>query len=546
VLFNSYEFLFVFLPVTLCVYLSLDRWVSRSTALTWLVVASLGFYSWWNPPYVFFLGCSILGNYVLARTILATRTERPRLSATIVLAGVAANLALIGYYKYKNFFLDGVEFATGISFPGQELILPLGISFFTFQQIAYLADARVGAVGKDSLRDYALFVTFFPQLIAGPIVHHKEMMPQFADSSGKSTSNNLVIGAVLFSVGLFKKAIIADGLAAYANPVFDMAATGSPIDLFTAWQGALAYAMQLYFDFSGYSEMALGLARMFGVVLPMNFNSPFKQSSIIDFWGHWHITLTRFFTAYIYNPIALRITRARVKRRAVMSRADFRAFFALVAFPTMVTMTLAGLWHGAGMQFIIFGVLHGSYLTINHAWRQHRRAIWPDERSYALVMRPLGWLITFTGVVVAMVFFRAESVAVAAEILQGMLGFNGAQIPSGLAERFPLMASAASWFGIEPALHLGKEFVTGAIWIGACLAICLLCPNILQILRLYNPALGMGSTPATDESPSSTKWHRLVNWRWEPTPSWLAVHVVILVVGILGLSQVTEFLYWQF
>jgi alginate O-acetyltransferase complex protein AlgI len=548
VLFNSYEFIFVFLPITLFGFFTIIRLYGRSLALTWLVVASLAFYSLWNPPYVFFLIGSIVVNYMLAQLIVARRKTDPRISAAATLFGVIGNLFLIGYFKYKNFFLDGVGIVFNSDFPGQEIILPLGISFFTFQQIAYLVDARVGVVGKSSFRDYALFVTFFPQLIAGPIVHHKEMMPQFYSKNSRNVSHDLIIGSVLFSVGLFKKAIIADGLAVYANPAFNLAATGTELDLFSAWLGALAYALQLYFDFSGYSEMALGLARMFGVTLPMNFNSPFKQSSIIDFWGHWHITLTRFFTTYIYNPIALKVTRSRAQNRLSLNRTTLGAFVMLVALPTMVTMLLAGLWHGAGTQYLVFGFLHGSYLTINHAWRANRSYFWPNDESYHFFMKPLGWLITFIAVVIGMVFFRADSVAAGGLIIQGMLGLNGALIPEGLITNLPIFGQISVWFGIESTPLLGKSFVSGYMWVIVTLGISLLSPNILHILRAHNPALGYKSIET--KSPAIIKnasWlHRLRDLSWQATPIWLVIHIVLAISGILALSQVTEFLYWQF
>jgi alginate O-acetyltransferase complex protein AlgI len=549
VLFNSYEFLLVFLPITLILFYALTQFANRNYALNWLVFTSLAFYSWWNPPYVFFLLGSIVANFLLASIILAKRKDNPSFSALVTILGVTANLLLIGYYKYKNFFLDGVEMITDLDFPAQDLILPLGISFFTFQQIAYLVDARVGVVGKSSFRDYALFVTFFPQLIAGPIVHHKEMMPQFTSTENSKVVNNLVIGSILFSVGLFKKAVIADGFAVYANPVFGLASTGTELDLFSAWLGALAYAFQLYFDFSGYSEMALGLARMFGITLPINFNSPFKQTSIIGFWGHWHITLTRFFTAYIYNPISLGITRFRARKRLTLTRTSPVAFFTLVACPTLITMTLAGLWHGAGAQYVVFGLLHGSYLTVNHAWRLSRPKFWPNDKTYYRIMRPFGWLVTFVSVVVGMVFFRADSVSAALLVIEGMCGLNGALFPAGIAQQFPLVAKIVMFIGIEPAQHLGKDFVKSVFWVCGGLGICLILPNILHILRDHNPVLNMPERSQTDRPAVnllSNYFYRLQNVKWQPTSLWLFVNVIVVIAGILGLSQVTEFLYWQF
>ena len=315
----------------------------------------------------------------------------------------------------------------------------MGISFYTFQQLTLLADIGSGRIKDFRFRDFLLFVTFFPHLIAGPIVHHREMMPQFQKADYRLNRENLAIGFVLLSVGLFKKAILADSIADYVSPIFSDAAAGKPIPLLAAWAGAIGFTLQMYFDFSGYSEMALGLARMVGIKLPMNFNSPLKALSVVDYWSRWHITLTRFLTAYIYNPIAIRLARRRAAAgKPGLSGANivWSAFFAIVAMPTVVTMLLSGLWHGAGVQFLLFGVLHGVALVINHAWRLVRPRIWPDTAHYQRTTWPIAWMLTFLLVMVALTWFHAASVAAGGNIVAGLIGLHGmARPPAGETKR---------------------------------------------------------------------------------------------------------------
>jgi D-alanyl-lipoteichoic acid acyltransferase DltB (MBOAT superfamily) len=299
-LFNSYEFLFLFLPITLLGFHLIGKQGHHRVAIAWLVGASLFFYGWWNPAYLNLMLFSILFNYSIGISLSST-LGRKLSSKTILTIGVATNLAVLGYYKYANFFVDNLNALSDSNLILHKVILPLAISFFTFQQIAYLVDAYRGKAREYSFLHYCLFVTFFPQLIAGPIVHHKDMLPQFAkDAVYKLRSKNLAIGITIFTLGLFKKVVLADGVSVYATPVFNAAEAGMILTFFEAWTGALAYTFQLYFDFSGYSDMAIGIARMFGIRLPLNFNSPYKATSIIDFWRRWHITLSRFLRDYLY------------------------------------------------------------------------------------------------------------------------------------------------------------------------------------------------------------------------------------------------------
>jgi|SaaInlStandDraft_6_1057023.scaffolds.fasta_scaffold27026_2 alginate O-acetyltransferase complex protein AlgI len=330
-LFNSYIFIFLFLPIVLLGFHLIGKQGHHRVAIAWLVGVSLFFYGWWNPAYLGLMLVSILFNYGVGVSL--GRTPRKLSKKPVLIFGVVVNLALLGYFKYANFFVDSLNSITGTNIVLLQVILPLAISFFTFQQIAYLIDAWRGETKEYNFLHYCLFVTFFPQLIAGPIVHHKEMLPQFAkDVVYKLRSKHIAIGLTVFSIGLFKKVVLADGVSVYATPMFDAAEAGVLLTFFEAWGGALAYSFQLYFDFSGYSDMAIGLARMFGIRLPLNFNSPYKATSIIDFWRRWHITLSRFLRDYLYIPLG-----------GSRCRGEPRRFINV-----MVTMVLGGLWHGAG------------------------------------------------------------------------------------------------------------------------------------------------------------------------------------------------------
>ena len=346
------------------------------------------FYGWWNPVYLGLILGSILFNYAVGFSLLG----RPH-KLTLFL-GVAGNLGVLGYFKYANFFIDNINALTSNDIILEQIILPLGISFFTFQQITYLVDAYRGETREYNFLHYCLFVVFFPQLIAGPIVHHKEMLPQFAkDALYGLKSRNLAVGFTIFIIGLFKKVVLADGIAVHATSVFAGAEHGVYLTFFEAWGGALAYSFQLYFDFSGYSDMAIGLARMFGIRLPLNFNSPFKATSIIDFWRRWHITLSRFLRDYLYIPLGGN------------RKGEARRFTNL-----MIAMLLGGLWHGAGWNFVLFGLAHGTYIVICGAWVKVKKNISDNSViKSTVVANSIGRVITFLAVVLAFVPFRAES-----------------------------------------------------------------------------------------------------------------------------------------
>ena len=401
-LFNSYEFIFAFLPITFFIYFYLNSKRLTIAAKGFLVFASLFFYSWWDIVYLPLILSSILFNYLIGTT-LSKSSENNKLGLnktfskkSILVFGIVCNVALLGYFKYTNFFLENFNGIFESNIPLQHIILPLGISFFTFTQIAFLVDAYRNEVKEYDLMRYMLFVTYFPHLLAGPILHHKEMMPQFANLKNSVINyRNIAVGLFIFSIGLFKKVIIADTFAVWANAGFDTATT---LNLFEAWATSLSYTFQLYFDFSGYTDMAIGISLMFNIKLPINFNSPYKALNIQDFWRRWHMTLSRFLRDYIYIPLGGN------------KKSSFRTYTNLLA-----TFVIGGFWHGAGWTFLFWGFLHGIALIIHRAW---------TNLGFKMNII-LAWFITFNFVNVAWVFFRAKEWEDAIKVLKGMAGMNG-------------------------------------------------------------------------------------------------------------------------
>lgn len=494
---------------------------SHRFAIAWLVLCSLFFYGWWNPAYLGLIIFSIIFNYSLGRFFGNNNTTIKKYFLWI---GVLINLGLLGYFKYSNFFFEQITFIKDFNF--EYVLLPLAISFFTFQQIAFLVDSYRNETKEYDFLHYCLFVTFFPQLVAGPIVHHKEILPQFRiDDNFKLKSKNIAIGLSIFSIGLFKKTVIADGLAPYSNVVFDSALSGDPITLFTAWGGALAYTFQLYFDFSGYSDMAIGLARMFGIMLPINFYSPYKALNISEFWRRWHITLSNFLRDYVYIALG-------GNRKGSISR--YRNLF--------LTMLLGGIWHGAGWNFAVWGALHGSYLMINHAWIKYAN-FWPNN-FIEPVKKLLSWGLTFIAVVVGWVFFRATSFDAAISILQGMCGMNGISVPNGIIVRLGFLQEIFKNLGVTASLGGGSSFTYTWLWIIAVFPFVLLSPNTQDLFFKAGASL---STRNYDKK--STFWPFYKNLSfiyWKSSRFWAVAISLLLVFGLLTLSQVSEFLYFKF
>jgi alginate O-acetyltransferase complex protein AlgI len=400
-LFNSYGFILVFLPITFFVYFYLNKKRLTEASKGFLVFTSLLFYSWWNVAYLPIILVSMTFNYVIGKSLNKIyHTEGKGFSRkTILIFGVVFNLSLLGYFKYADFFIENINIAFSVNAESLNLLLPLAISFFTFQQISYLVDSYRQETKEYDFLNYALFVTFFPQLIAGPIVHHKEMMPQFAMVRSKVKNyRNIAMGLFIFSIGLFKKVVIADTFAVWATNGFDVVTT---LNLFEAWATSLSYTFQLYFDFSGYTDMAIGLALLFNIRLPVNFNSPYKATNIQDFWRRWHITLSRFLRNYVYIPLGGN------------RKGGFRTFSNLMA-----TFVIGGLWHGAGWTFVFWGFLHGLALIIQRLWGKLGLKLWTW----------LAWFITFNFINIAWVFFRAKEWSDAVKVLGAMFSLDNTAI----------------------------------------------------------------------------------------------------------------------
>ena len=477
-LFNSYPFIFLFLPVALAGYFVLGRF-GNLAAVIWLALASLAFYSFSNWPFVALLLASIAFNYGIG-WLLIERRLRDRTRLAVATVGIAGDLVVLGIFKYGGFLAANLNAVFSIRFT-VDILLPVGISFYTFTQIAFLVDAFRGKVARDRLPHYALFVTYFPHLIAGPILHHRDMIPQFESAQAKRPDPHLILcGLIIFAIGLFKKTCLADGI----QPMVSLAFGANTPSFDQAWIGALAYTFQLYFDFSGYSDMAIGISLMFGVFLPLNFNSPYQARNIIDFWRRWHMTLSQFLRDYLYVPLGGN-RHGRILRYVNL----------------MLTMALGGLWHGAAWTFVIWGVLHGAYLCINHAWNHFGPAVAP---RFAPAANGAAFVLTFLSVVVAWVFFRADSLASAMYVLARMA--DPTQVTFGRVEMLDtgliLIYAAIAWFAPNTQAIMGYDHQN----------------------RSVGEALGA----------------------WRIRPALLYASAAVLAFGILGIQQHSEFIYFRF
>ena len=499
-LFSSYVFILVFLPVTLLGF-SVCSQHGKTASLLWLLIASFVFYGYWNPIHLPLIAASILINFQLGRWLILR--QEPTIRRLCLLAGVVLNLGLISYFKYCGFFADMLASISGQPVAFEKLVLPLGISFFTFQQLAYLVDAWQGRVRQYTLLEYAFLVMFFPHLIAGPIVQHSDLLTQLEGQERRRQlrADDLSIGVVIFVIGLFKKVVIADSCAPYANQVFDAAATGSQLAVVQAWVGVLAYTLQLYFDFSGYSDMAIGLGRMFSSKLPLNFNSPYQATSIVDFWRRWHMTLSRFLRDYLYIPLG-------------GSRGGaYRRYFNL-----LLTMTLGGLWHGAGWTFVLWGLLHGIYLCVNHGWSSlTNRWGWSAERS--VVWRGMSWLLTMACVIAGWVLFRSDSLNTAVSLWASLAGCAAGALAEPVAQASTVLL-----------LMLGLLACTVAL------------PNTQQLLAAYEPSSDWSTARKfMSDIPRWLKWTA-----WQPSAARGVLMSFVFVFAITLLTRVREFLYFQF
>jgi D-alanyl-lipoteichoic acid acyltransferase DltB (MBOAT superfamily) len=488
-LFNSYVFIFLFLPVSLFVYFFLNRKGLAATSKAWLVLASLFFYGWWDVRYLPLIMTSIILNYSIGTELCrASKRKMPFAREEILVFGIIMNLICLAYFKYVDFFIANINILSGMKISFINIVLPLGISFFTFTQIAFLIDAYRREMKEYSLLNYSLFVTFFPHLLAGPIIHHRDMMPQFDMMKNKIINyRSIFMGICLFVIGLFKKVLIADHFAVYANNGFNTAET---LKFIEAWTASLSYTIQIYFDFSGYTDMALGIALLFNIRLPINFNSPYKSLNIQEFWRRWHITLSKFMRDYVYIPLGGNRTQ------------EVRILFNL-----FITFLIGGLWHGAGWTFVIWGVLHGSAIVVYRLWR----------KLNINLPKAVSWFITFNFVNVAWVIFRAKSLASATQILKGMAGLNGIVLPPWIADKFGFLKDLGciEFGNYLRALGGANIYTLGEIAI-AC-AVVFLASNSNTITE-----------------------------RMKPTMVNALLLAMITVLAVLKLSSPSEFIYFNF
>ncbi|MBM7649326.1 alginate O-acetyltransferase complex protein AlgI [Bacillus ectoiniformans] len=484
-LFNSFEFIFLFLPIVLVVYFILAGKHKHHLSIFWLVAASLFFYSWWNPIYSILIIGSMAFNYGIGKWM--NRIEDEPFRKKLLIFGIVGNVGLLGYFKYADFFIKNINFAFDANISLLHLMLPLAISFFTFQQIAYLVDTYRHETKEYNFLTYSLFVTFFPQLIAGPIVHHKEMMPQFAaDDNKRLNIENVALGCYIFIIGLAKKVAIADTMAIWANDGFQ---SYTALTSAEAWITSLAYTMQLYFDFSGYCDMAIGIALLFNIKLPINFNSPYKSRNIQDFWRRWHMTLGRFLTQYIYIPLGGN------------RKGEMRTYFNIFAI-----FAISGFWHGAGWTFIIWGVMHGVASIICRAWGKLN-----IQLPYLV-----SWFITFQFVNVAWVFFRAETVGQAVVILKKMFIFDFSSVTQLAQKPLPFQTATSFDFG----WFTMNDPIVVLLFIGFFLFMSFVYKNSIEMLEGFQP-----------------KW---------TTVAWAQLAILFVLISVFYLHKNSEFLYFNF
>ncbi|HME42583.1 MAG TPA: MBOAT family protein [Syntrophorhabdales bacterium] len=487
-LFNSYGYIFLFLPLVLVLYFVLSKRRFTVASKVWLLFASLLFYGWWNPVYLPLIAGSIIFNFIVGKLILRQGEEgRSSYSRSLLVIGVVGNLALLGYFKYADFFISNINAVGHVKLPLLHIILPLGISFFTFTQIAFLVDTAKGKVKEYSALNYSLFVTFFPHLLAGPIIHHAEMMPQFDRLRNKVADyRNVASGICLFFIGLFKKLVIADTFAVWANNGFD---TLNQLTVIEAWVVSLSYTLQLYYDFSGYTDMALGSSLMFNIKLPINFNTPYRSLDIQEFWRRWHITLSRFMRDYVYIPLG----GNRVPEWHILLNL-------------MITFFVVGLWHGAGWTFVLWGCMHGATLLIHRLWK----------RSGFSMPSWIAWFLTFNFINVGWVFFRAKTFGDALKVLRGMVGIDAALLPKNI------------WISLRHANSFlpGLDDLFGRLGNNSRAIVCMF------VIFLPLSILFKNSNEIAE--------------RFRPTVIQLILFVLVAWLSVLFLGTYSEFLYFRF
>ncbi len=502
--FTSYSFILVFLPITYAGFLLAHRHGGWNAAIYWLGAASLAFYGVWGLPLLAILIVSIVFNYGIGQFIANATVERKPVVRLAFIFGILANLGALGYFKYANFFLDIVNHAAGTGMSSGINLVVIGMSFFTFIQIGYLIDAHNGRLLKHDFARYVVFSAFFPCVTAGPLVLQREMMEQMdAPKLRAFDPQRLIVGLTMFGLGLSKKVVLSDAIAPCADTVFSGAAAGMSFDMGTAWIGSLCYALQLYFDFSGYSDMAIGLGMIFGIKLPLNFDSPFKATNISDFWRRWHMTMTRFFTNYIYSGLAMN----GMRRSARLQLGKLGRFLLVAAFPSIATFMVAGVWHGSGWTYIYYGLIHGFAIAIYLGWREFS----PVRLPYAAA-----WSLTMATVASGLVMFRAPDAATAFTMLSTMWGFGSP-------------AAVSSAIVINSGNALSFIVLLGAV--------TQLLPNTQQILH--------HEWPTIDVKPETTALDAgLLAWR--PAFGSALATAAMFTIALTCIGAGSNFLYYKF
>ena len=501
--FTSLQFIFVFLPLAYAGFVLAHRYGGAQQAINLLAFVSLVFYALFGTQLLLVLLVSLIFNFSVGNTI-ACLGNHPKVAKNLLFGGLAVNLGILGYLKYTNFFIDVANQAIGTSYTHFDIAVPLGVSLFTFVQIGFLIEAYNGQLLKHDFARYIVFSAFFPCVTAGPLVMQREMMEQLSNPRNPAFDVRRVsIGITMFAMGLFKKVVLADSIAPFADSVFGGASNGMSLDAATAWIGALCYTLQLYFDFSGYSDMAIGIATIFAIKLPLNFDSPFKSTNISDFWRRWHMTMTRFFTAYIYSGLAM----SGMRKGTSMGFGRVGRFLLVAAIPSIITFLVAGVWHGSGWTFVIYGVIHGVAIATFLGWR---------EFSGIKLPSPVAWLITMVTVVCGLVMFRAPDVTTALAMLSHMWGISGE-------------VTSTAMVSIDSAQALSMIVIMGAI--------TLLLPNTQQILH--------HEWPVIDTKPEKVAVAAgLVAWR--PSFGSAFVSACVFTIAITSIGSSSGFLYYKF
>ncbi|RTE08147.1 MBOAT family O-acyltransferase [Paenibacillus whitsoniae] len=489
-LFNSPQFIFIFLPIVFVGYFVFSTFTPLFVSRTWLALCSLFFYGWWNPRYLLLILTSIIINFIIGKLLLTQKKRQ------FLIIGIIFNLGLLGYYKYFDFFLSNINavFKTDISL--LHVVLPLAISFFTFQQITYIVDCYKGKIENYSFINYVLFVTFFPHLIAGPIVHHSVMMPQFQNvKNQKINFENISLGFFVFSIGLFKKVILADH---FSTTVVDGMQYIDSITFFDAWTVMLSYTLQLYFDFSGYSDMAIGLALLFNIKLPINFSSPYKATNFQELISRWHITLTKFLYEYVYYPMNHYLFKKALPTLKIKIGTNAKTNINVI-----LLFILSGIWHGAGWNFIIWGFLFGLGIVVYRFW---------SRLKFKLPLI-LAWFVTFAYLNLVLVFFKVAELKQAFKLLGAMLGYNGFILPMQLD----------AW--LHPLTNIGFKFTSTPLR-DKYQALGLILIGLIIVLAFKNTSEKMQS--------------------FKPKITYTIFVVVLIIISVINLAKISEFLYFKF